>query len=263
MVINPTLGFAFIEIPRTASTNMRNVLSRLPGSRKLRRHSRRPPQGCKELPRIACVRNPYARLYSQFCRRAAKGKNKGKWNTFRDYVIWITRASTKGKLKQTQSKFLHHRDIEHLVRFEDLPHSFQQLPYLSSGCSLPKSNSVTRVGKWQDAYNQELADRVFAWAWKDFARYSYDRDSWKVGRTEGKGEANPNLSRADILKVKHQKLVELQLKGKPTPKQETRSQAREKLLVQPVPVTRIPPSLVRFSQHFSLVRGKRGASVGE
>jgi len=185
MIINHRLRFLFVAVPRTASVAMADSLLRLPGSITAGgdRHRNRIPPECSDYYTFACVRNPYAREWSHYCymqlnRPASQLKEVVRRLDFHRYVREHTEGGFLGWFDPTQTEFLRGISLDAVLRFDELPGCFRRLPFLPPQHGLKKQNSASR-GDWRSQYDRELADAVYRWAREDFARFGYDRDSWR------------------------------------------------------------------------------------
>lgn len=185
MIVSDRHKYLFIEIPRTGTTSMSYVLRKQADGVRVKgeKHIRDIPQEAKDYKVFACVRNPYDRMYSHYCYRRARCLNRGKkletkLRTFADYVDYHVSGEEDHQNSNTQLWYLRYAANPLIVKFEDLPKSFLNLPFLPKNIKLPYTNSASK-GKWQDQYTEELAEMVFSWAHQDFEQFEYNKESWR------------------------------------------------------------------------------------
>jgi hypothetical protein len=186
MIVNHRLRFVFIAVPRTASVAMSNALMGLPGSITVPgdRHRNAVPPECRGYYTFACVRNPYAREWSHYCylqrnRPPSQLKAIVKRLGFARYVCEHAGGGFLEWFDPPQSRFLEGLRLDAVLRFEELPGCFGQLPFVPEGHLLRRENGASR-GDWRSRYGQEVAELVYRWAEADFTRYGYDRRSWRA-----------------------------------------------------------------------------------
>ncbi len=183
MIVNGRRKFIFIANPRTASHSMRIALTEIPGSISLQHHRRNTKRRWRGYFTFACARNPYAREYSLYCYRLMRPKVQdvscaaAHELSFGEYIDWLVEGNGVD-LDGPQATFLGGLRLDALLRFEALPHCFNALPFVERKNRLPHVNQAVK-GDWREAYDPELADKVFAYASQDFELYGYHRESWR------------------------------------------------------------------------------------
>jgi len=192
MIVSEKLQLLFIEVPRTATTSMAEVLLTLPGAIRLSRgktshHTEIPVKEWREFFTFATVRNPYAREYSVY-RLRRDHKIARKWNhgtviaaqtmDFEGYVKWL--GLRKGlEFDTPMAEYLRPVRIDKLLRFEDLPGCFEDLDFAREfNLELPKLNTIID-DQWREDYTEAMADAVWEYAHEDFETFGYERDSWR------------------------------------------------------------------------------------
>jgi hypothetical protein len=176
--------FVFIEVPRTASRSMGRLLRKHFGAKLHEHHSRKIPAACRPWFTFACIRNPYARLYSYYCYRST-WRNNSLYPAvhrmrFPEYVDWAIDGDGRN-CESTQHAFLDGVRLDAILRFENLQ-ELRDLPFMRQGPTVGPFPHLGKTGaatSWRAAYDQRLADRVARWAKDDFRMFSYDPESWR------------------------------------------------------------------------------------
>ena len=186
MLIAHDHKFVFLGVPRTASTSMHAALHRLSENFEyFGKHGMVIPPEYRSYFTFATVRNPYAREVSHYLyRHTTPGNALNKWAknwTFAQYVEWNLdpKAHPRDFRDKPQSVHLDGTRMDCIMRFENQPQAFYDLPFVPEGFKMPVK--LKRLGgkPWHHYYTAELAARVYAWAQGDFKQYGYSRDSWK------------------------------------------------------------------------------------
>jgi len=183
MVLCDDPAFVFLAVPRTGSRSMQAALrAAFPRSRDARRHHGMDiPPSCRDYFTFACVRNPFTRELSHYLYRRSRSHNNmvewcRRW-TFKQYLRWLVTPDAKpvGPHDPCQSAFLAGVRLDTVVRFEDLPRAFSELPVFGKAVPLPHRNENAPY-RLEAYYGEETMDLVRAHAGGDFLRFDYDPD---------------------------------------------------------------------------------------
>ncbi len=191
MIVSEKLRLLFIEVPRTATTSMAEVLLGLPGAirialRRSAHHTEVLNKAWLEYFTFATVRNPYAREYSVYSLRQeqeSKSYHKGtvtaaKTMPFEEYIAWLGRGNGL-EFDTPMAEFLRPIRIDRLLHFEDLPGCFEDLYFGKEfNLELPKLHTVIN-DQWRAVYTEAMADAVWEYAKEDFETFGYERNSWR------------------------------------------------------------------------------------
>lgn len=173
MVVSDRLRLVFVEVPKTASRSCREyMLSAVQDARPVADyHTTSIPPEYAGYTVAACVRNPYARMYSIW-KYITGGRGR-----FADFVDSMNKA--RGLFTLSQTCFLSAVRVDHVIRFELLPGSLFDL--LGCTAPFPHIHRTSTRDEWRQAYTGTLADQVYTLWRDDFRQYGYCRGSWRVG----------------------------------------------------------------------------------
>jgi len=179
--------FVFIHIAKTGGTSVVHVTGRA-----FRKHLT-----VKEVIRyigkkkwdsvykFTVVRNPWAKVVSQYKFRTKTNKSKMKENpiSFKDWVIKVFKENDdfyykcRPLLFAPQVFWLKNYDgiidVDNIIRFENLNEEFSEVAkHIGIDSDLPHLNSTKR-SKYTDYYDEETKKIVADWFWEDIKTFGY------------------------------------------------------------------------------------------
>ena len=199
MFISPRYKFVFLEVPRTGSHSVTNALTQLdpesPTALERRKqgwfykyHDVQVPWELKDTYCIfAAHRNPYSRLWSYWKHRNATGNPEVfKTLSWERYVAWACDPHAVPEIQSAMpdvpvSELVECEGVDFWLRFETLDQSWIELgEHLD--LNLPRlkmANASQPRIDYRDAYNADLAGKVFERFREDFQQFHYAENSWR------------------------------------------------------------------------------------
>jgi hypothetical protein len=189
MLVSHKHKFVYLPPPRTGTTTIASVLVREFDARiygawkaahlKATKHAIHLPEELDEYFVFASVRNPYARVISQFAWWRSHGQTHKRFRPFLEELLPRRAASLYFQLHQQPS----YRPpegcvkvrIDAMIRLENLQEDFQNLPFVSRGVDIPKLNR--KDGRFDAVkYTRETAGWVRRYRRADFRICGYPVD---------------------------------------------------------------------------------------
>ena len=199
MLINHERKFIYLAIPRTGSTSItRGLFKHFEGSIKAGHHRMDVPEHCRDYFIFTTVRNPYHRILSHYRHRHKHYKDLIAHWSFACYVHAIC-YETMGRYKLNNDppavRWPNASYHTHFYKIEELNSNWKALPIWDYRGPLDLKILNKSEAHQGGAYDQQLADEVYAYYRGVFDQFDYDRDSWlglasKEPRSETNSQAN-------------------------------------------------------------------------
>jgi|LauGreDrversion4_2_1035121.scaffolds.fasta_scaffold253887_2 hypothetical protein len=183
---------------RTATRTTHTLLKKL-GFLSLNTHSFRLPSERFDYQLISNIRNPYSRMVSLFFLYSLHKLNYGlNFELWCEYALNDQQFANDYQLRYDLKIKSAGRDFNKFIRVETYAEDIKSLNFID--LSKPEvyevyQNNILKNGythefkkiqteerqRWQDFYNQKIADLVFSKLEDQFNFFDYNRNSWKDG----------------------------------------------------------------------------------
>ena len=191
MIILKKQKWVYIDVPKTASTSIDNLLVTEYGGEPVywkavdlpqvfNKHARLPiPTGYRS---FATIRNPYDRIVS-FWQHCWIGKTEPTCESFEEFLGFCLNAvnNPQGIDYHMTARlypmymYLEPLRVDTFVRYENLEKDLLALPFIKNVKNLLKLNAQPHRKTWEEIKTPELTEMVNLWAGKDFELYGYEK----------------------------------------------------------------------------------------
>jgi len=173
MTVGP--DFAFIAVPRTASTVMATLFLPQFGGRSDGRnhHARFVLPGHAHLFRFAVVRNPYDRMLSIYHHLAEADRTYNiREMAFPQWMDFMEKHWGFGGWNQT--RFLEGTGVQQILRFEQIETDVLSLPFNTEGIAWPtERQNISRRKPLSEELTDEYREIIYRHSEPDFERFEY------------------------------------------------------------------------------------------
>jgi len=183
MIYSNKHNYVYYEVPKTGSSSIKLFLKTYYGGMGEKRHVRKVTS---HTVKIASVRNPYARVVSQYFFEEQRGRKERQdivnFDMFLDYLLEQDKhpantRETKKYVYFTQSKFLYFVEPTHIIKQENIWEDLQKLPFFNKNIQQKLAKVQQSVhDSWIEYYNKEREEKVYNWALEDFKQFNYERE---------------------------------------------------------------------------------------